>query len=100
MRIVIGMPLELVGPVLVSPSGVERESLLEGLCYEARWGLASECAPIARGKGQPSQLGAWWVCHSGWGDGVMVVTESGSRMGRGLGGGTSDSDSAGGSEGM
>jgi hypothetical protein len=62
---VVPLQHELVGPVMVSPLEVERESLLEGWvgCYEARWGFTSECAPIVRRKGPPSQVGAWWVCH-------------------------------------
>jgi hypothetical protein len=62
---VVALQDEFMGPVMVSPSEVERESLLEGWvgCYEARRGLASECASIVRGKGPASQLGAWWVCH-------------------------------------
>jgi hypothetical protein len=66
MGMVVALQHELVGPVMVSPSEVDRESVG---CYEAWWVFASECASIVRGKGPPSQLGAWWVCHSGWGVG-------------------------------
>jgi hypothetical protein len=64
---VVALSHELVGPEMESPLGVEWESLSEGWvgCYDARWGFAFECAPIVRGKGPPSQLGAWWV-RSGW----------------------------------
>jgi hypothetical protein len=47
-----------VGPVMESPSEVDRDSPLEVRVggYDAQWGLAFECAPIVMGKGPPSQI--------------------------------------------
>jgi hypothetical protein len=56
--------------------------------------------PHHEGKGTTLAIGCVVGVLVRVGDGVMVVNESGSWMGMGLGGGTSDSDAAGGSDGM